>query len=192
MTRISAATAFAATLVAIVAMGGPAQARSASAAAPTSADNCPNAGEMVSDTAAADLRRSVRCLILAERAARGLPKLIRSDALDTAAKRHVRTMIEADCLLHKCPGEVDLERRLRRAGYFEGATSYRFAESIGCGTTPQSMVASWLGTLFDRTNILEPDFRDFGIAVSQESSADPCDDGFGTFTIVFGSRTLKR
>lgn len=180
---------FAATLVAVVALSGSAQARPANAVGAPTGDECPNAGEMVSETASADLRRSVRCLIAAERAARGLPKLARSDALDTAAKRHVKTMVDTNCLLHRCPGEADLEKRLRRAGYFDGAVKYSFAESVGCGTTAESMVTSWLSTLFDRSNIIEPAFRDFGIAVSQEASAAPCNDGYGTFTVVYGSRT---
>ena len=29
-------------------------------------------------------------------------------------------MIDTDCLAHRCPGEVDLKQRLRKAGYFDG------------------------------------------------------------------------
>lgn len=188
--RAIAGSALAATLMAIVALTGSAQARPASTTSPTATNSCAGASATVAQTTVADLRKAVRCLISAERASRELPKLARSRALETAAKRHVRAMVATGCLLHRCPGEVDLEKRLRRAGYFEGAASYRFAESIGCGTTPQSMVTSWLATTFDRTNILEPTYKDFGVFVAQESTADPCANGSGTFTVVFGSRTL--
>jgi uncharacterized protein YkwD len=165
-----------------------AQARPAATSAAGSADACPAAGEMVSDTAAPDLRKTVRCLIGAERASRGLPKLVRSDSLETAAKRHVKTMIDTDCLAHRCPGEVDLEKRLRRAGYFDGFTIFRFAESTGCGTTAESMVSSWMASAFDRASILDASFSDIGVAVSQDSSDRLCGAGYGTFAVVFGKR----
>ncbi len=180
--------AFAAALAAMAMIGGPAQARPAGAASSTAADACPNSTEMVAQLSASDLRKAVRCLIAFERSARGLSKLTRDASLQTAAKRHVRTMIKTDCLAHKCPGEVALKKRLRRAGYFDGVTSYRFAESTGCGTRADSMVESWLASAFDRANALDPDFEDFGIAVSPDSSDELCGEGFGTFAVVFGSR----
>jgi uncharacterized protein YkwD len=144
---------------------------------------------MVADTTAADLRKSVRCLISTERVAHGLSKLSRAETLELAAKRHVRAMIDTDCLAHRCPGEVDLERRLRRAGYLDGVTTSRFAESTGCGTTAQSMFDSWMASAFDRANILDPTFKDIGVAVSQDSSDLLCGEGYGTFAVVFGVRT---
>ena len=178
----------AAALAVLAAIVGPAQARPAGAASSATAEACPDASEVVADLTPADLRKSIRCLIAVERGTRGLSKLTRDDSLDTAARRHVRTMIDTDCLAHRCPGEVDLKQRLRRAGYFEGFSSYRFAESTGCGTTADSMVTSWLASSFDRTNILDSGFRDIGVAVSPESSAELCGEGYGTFAIVLGAR----
>jgi uncharacterized protein YkwD len=167
---------------------GPAQARPAGPAVEVRGEACPNASELVAELTAADLRKSIRCLIAVERGARGLSKLTRDDSLETAARRHVRTMIETDCLAHRCPGELDLKQRLRKAGYFDGSTSYTFAESTGCGTTSQSMVTSWLASTFDRSNMLDPDYEDLGVAVSPESSDELCGDSYGTFAVVFGSR----
>jgi uncharacterized protein YkwD len=149
---------------------------------------CPAASDPVADSTAADLRKSVRCLIGAERAARGLPKLRGADTLDLAAKRHVRTMIDTDCLAHKCPGEADLERRLRRAGYIDGVADVTFAESTGCGTTAFSMFTSWLTSTFDRANILDADYEDIGVAALPSASEPLCGDGYGTFAVVLGTR----
>jgi uncharacterized protein YkwD len=184
---IVAALAATAVMVAIV---GIAQARPPGSATGggAAADPCPGSDEVVSEATLPDLRKSVRCLISVERVARGLPKLDRAESLETAAKRHVRTMIDTDCLAHRCPGEVDLEHRLRRAGYLDGITTYRFAESTGCGTTAESMVSSWMASVFDRTNVLDVGFKDIGVAVSQDASDELCGDGYGTFAVVFGSR----
>jgi uncharacterized protein YkwD len=195
MSRNSASRATLAALAVVIAVAAPtalAQDRPAGSAGGASsaaaADECPNASETVSETTLPDLRKTIRCLISAERVARGYSKLTRTDSLEIAAKRHVRTMIETNCLAHKCPGEVDLEHRLRRAGYIDGTAPYRFAESTGCGMTAQSMVSSWLASPFDRANIFDPGFEDIGVAVSQESSAQLCADGYGTFAVVFGAR----
>jgi uncharacterized protein YkwD len=176
--------------VAVAVVAGTAHARPAGSAASggAAADSCSGSDETVAETTLPDLRKAVRCLISAERVARGLPKLARAESLETAAKRHVRTMIDTDCLAHRCPGEVDLEHRLRRAGYLDGTTTYRFAESTGCGTTAESMVSSWMASPFDRTNVLDVGFKDIGVAVSQDASDLLCGDGYGTFAVVFGSR----
>jgi uncharacterized protein YkwD len=177
-----------ATSAAAAAIVGSAQARPEGSGGGATVEACAGADEVVSEATLPDLRKAVRCLISVERVARGLPKLDRAESLELAAKRHVRTMIDTDCLAHRCQGEVDLERRLRRAGYLDGTTTYRFAESTGCGTTAQSMVTSWMASPFDRTNVLDVGFKDIGVAVSQDASDLLCGDGYGTFAVVFGSR----
>jgi len=180
-------TAALAAFAAVVVLAGGAQARPAGMAAMT--DACPGSDEAVTQSTPGELRKSVRCLILAIRSDRALPKLTRVSSLDLAAKRHVRTMIDTDCLAHKCPDEVDLEKRLRRAGYLDGATTFRFAESTGCGTSAASMVTSWMASPFDRASIVDPGFEDLGVFVSDAASKQLCGDGYGTFAVVFGSRS---
>jgi uncharacterized protein YkwD len=97
-------------------------------------------------------------------------------------------MIDTNCLAHKCPGEADLERRLRRAGYIDGTAEATFAESTGCGTTAQSMFDSWLTSPFDRANLLDADYEDFGIAALPSASEPLCGDDYGTFAVVLGTR----
>ncbi len=179
-------TAALAVLMAVAVTAGGAQAKPT---AGTATNACPGSDQPVAESTASELRKSVRCLILAERGARGLPKLARAESLELAARRHVKTMIATDCLAHRCPNEVDLERRLRRAGYLDGISTFRFAESTGCGTSAASMVASWMTSTFDRASILDVGFEDIGVAVSPNASEDVCGDGYGTFAVVFGSRT---
>ena len=52
------------------------------------------------------------------------------------------------------------------------------------------MVAGWLDVKYHRINILNKDFRDIGVGVVHKRIKDRCDDGFVTFAVVFGSRTL--
>ena len=99
-------------------------------------------------------------------------------------------MVETDCLAHRCPGEADLESRLRRAGYFAGASSWRYAENTGCGASAEAMVASWMERSYHRINILDQDFREVGVGVSQERVDGRCEQGYATFAVVFGRRTL--
>jgi uncharacterized protein YkwD len=180
-------TAALAVFAAVGAIGTSAQARPAGMAAMT--DACPGSDTPVAQSTPGALRKSVRCLISAIRSDRALPKLVRDDSLELAARRHVRTMINTDCLAHKCPNEVDLERRLRRAGYLDGATTFRFAESTGCGTSAASMVSSWMSSPFDRASILDAGFEDLGVFVSDDASKQLCGDGYGTFAVVYGSRS---
>jgi uncharacterized protein YkwD len=190
MPRISVTRMITVALAAFAAVGvmtGSAQARPAGMASIT--DACPGSDAPVAQSTPGELRKSARCLITAIRTERGLPKLTRSKSLELAAKRHVRRMIDTDCLAHKCPNEVDLERRLRRAGYLDGATTFRYAESTGCGTSAASMVSSWMSSPFDRASILDSGFEDLGVFASDDASRQLCGNGYGTFAAVFGSRS---
>ncbi len=149
---------------------------------------CPTAGEPASDATANQLRRSVRCLINEERAVRGHAKVVRDRSLQKAAQKHTKTMVETGCLAHRCEGEVDLETRVRRAGYFEGAEMWEFAENTGCGVSAEAMVSNWMASRFHRVNIVDKDFRDIGVGVTQKPVDERCDEGYATFAIVLGWR----
>jgi uncharacterized protein YkwD len=149
---------------------------------------CKQASEPAVDSEPRDLRRSVRCLINEERAIHGFGKLTRNEALQTASQRHVKAMVDTGCLAHRCPDEPDLETRLERAGYFDGADSWRFAENTGCGATAEAMVQNWLDTVYHRVNILDPDFRDVGVGVSLKRVTGRCEKDYATFAVVFADR----
>lgn len=149
---------------------------------------CPAADQPAAQTNARQLRRSVRCLINEERAARGLGALVRALSLKDAAQAHSEVMVQTDCLAHQCDGEDDLETRLRDAGYLEDAEMWRFAENTGCGLSAEAMVANWMATKFHRVNILQPKFREIGVGAVMDPVKDRCERGYATFAVVLGWR----
>ena len=150
---------------------------------------CSLASEPAAQSSIKEMRNSVRCLINQERGVHGFGKLKRDDSLQKAAQRHTKAMVSTGCLAHRCPGEANLETRLRDAGYFDGAGSWRYAENTGCGLSAEAMVANWLDSLYHRVNILDADFRDIGIGFSHKRVTGRCAKDYGTFTVVFGERS---
>ena len=149
---------------------------------------CPLASEPAAQSSIKEMRKSVRCLINQERGIHGFGKLKRDASLQKAAQRHTKAMVSTGCLAHRCPDEANLETRLRDAGYFDGAQSWRYAENTGCGLSAEAMVANWLDSLYHRVNILDPDFRDIGVGFSKKRVSGRCMKAYGTFTVVFGQR----
>ena len=74
---------------------------------------CRGADKPAASTSSHKLRKSIRCLINRERAVHGFGKLAHRHALEKAGQRHAKTMVATGCLAHRCPGEIDLEGRLR-------------------------------------------------------------------------------
>ncbi len=174
--------------VALVALVGAAE-RPATANAASASAGCPDAGLPAADSTTQALKTAVRCRINEERTSRGIAKVSIDSRLGKASQRHVKTMVKTRCLAHRCPGEDDLETRIRRAGYLDGAQSWRYAEDTGCGLSADAMVASWMATQFHRINLLEPRYKDLGIGVSRHRVKGRCKKGYATFAVVFGSRT---
>ncbi len=160
------------------------------AAAARSGPACGLAPVPAADSAVKNLRKSIRCLINEERAVHGFGKLARNSPLQKAAQRHAKVMVHTGCLAHRCPNELSLEARLRQAGYFDGAESWRYAENTGCGASAEAMVANWMASVYHRVNILDPEFREVGIGVSKKKVAGRCQKKYATFAVVFGERTL--
>ena len=123
----------------------------------------------------------------------GDPRLRQAGAqrrrLQKAGQRHTKTMVATDCLAHRCPGEDDLEARLREAGYFDGAAvvavrrEHRLrAERRGDGRQMAGDVK------FHRINILDKDFDDIGVGVSTRRVEGAARRVSCTFAVVFGDR----
>jgi uncharacterized protein YkwD len=149
---------------------------------------CPGADVRATEATAQELRATVRCLINRKRARRGAEKVVRHPALRKAAQRHTATMVDAGCLAHRCGDEPDLEERLRRAGYFEGAKSWSFVENTGCATGAGAMVANWFHSREHRLNLLDETYRDIGIGVVTSPVPGECGARFAAFTVVLGWR----
>jgi len=106
----------------------------------------------------------------AERAAHGLPALRPSSALEASALRHARAMARADAMSHRLPGEAPFTARIRAAGY-----PWRWAgENIAWNSALGTAGAVQLERIMyrerppadeHRVNILDPHYRDVGVAV---------------------------
>ena len=79
--------------------------------------------------------------------------------------------------------------RYALGAFIDGVASWRYAENTGCGLSAEAMVATWLDSVYHRVNILDEDFRDMGVGVSQRRVAGRCQKAYGTFTVVFGERS---
>jgi uncharacterized protein YkwD len=158
------------------------------AAAPAAAGSCANADTTAGELEKRDLRKAITCLINKERKQHDLAKLGRNRKLQKAAQRHTNVMVKTDCLLHQCPGEANIDRRIRKSGYLDGARSWAYAENTGCAVTAKAMVARWLDSSFHRENMLGQKFRHVGVGVSDQPVAEVCKADHSTFTAVFGWR----
>ena len=171
-------------LVAAVALA----ARPGDAPAAARQATCALAERPAAELSVRELRKSVVCLINKARRKRDLEPLSRSRKLQKAAQRHTKVIVETNCFAHRCPGEPNLETRLRRAGYFDGYRRWGYAESTGCAESAAAMVANWLDTRFHRMNLLGRKFREVGVGAAHGGPPQRCKRGFATFTAVFGWR----
>jgi uncharacterized protein YkwD len=176
------AALLAATLVATFALLAGPRLEAASAA------SCANAEAPAQGLERKALRKALACLINKERKQRDLVKLGKSRQLQKAAQRHTNVMVKTDCLLHQCPGEGDIEQRIRRTGYLSGARRWAYAENTGCAVTAKAMFARWMDSDFHRGNMLRRKFRDLGVGVSEKPVPGECKADYATFTAVFGWR----
>lgn len=154
----------------------------------TNETGCDHATDAVRELPNGQLRKAFVCLINKERSRHARPRLKSSLRLQEAAQSHTDKMVETECLSHVCPGEPDLQTRLRRSGYLKGARKWEFAENTGCGLTAEAMVNNWLASTYHRLNILGKKFRDLGVGVSDGNVKRRCKPGYGTFTALFAFR----
>lgn len=153
-----------------------------------SAASCTNAESPAQELERKALRKALICLINKQREARDLVRYHKNRQLKRAAQRHTNTMVKTDCLLHQCPGEADIETRIRRSGYLDGARRWAYAENTGCAITAKAMIGRWMDSDYHRGNILRRKFRDIGVGVSDQPVASECKADHATFTAVFAWR----
>jgi len=147
---------------------------------------CAHANAEPSEASMRQFRASITCVINAERTSRGKGALSKSPKLQKAAKAHNQLMLQRDCFKHRCGDEPSLTRRLRNVGYIRSGR-WGAGESIGYDSTPNEMVAAWMGSSLHRANILRSAFRNIGVGVGRGSPHPPADDSaFLTYTVIFG------
>jgi uncharacterized protein YkwD len=99
----------------------------------------------------------------AERFGPALPVVL-SDKLYRAARSHARDMARRNYFEHESPDGTSPRDRVQRAGYKFRLTG----ENIAFGPeTATEVVNGWLGSAGHCANIMNPHFRDMGLAVAQ-------------------------
>ena len=138
------------------------------AAPAASAAACPKADELPGRLTVREVRVATLCLINAERRSRGLAPLRQNARLALAGSRHVKDMVRARYFSHHSRGGRAFDDRIVRTGYARGRRA-SVGENLAWGTgelaTPRAIVKGWMKSPGHRANILQPAFREIGIAV---------------------------
>jgi uncharacterized protein YkwD len=136
------------------------------------------------------------CLVDQQREAAGLYPLASNPLIALGAAAHDTDMIVRDYFSHVAPGGGTLLSRLIASGYITGAPGgYILGENLAWGTndqsTPKAVVAAWMKSPDHRANILDPTYRETGIAVLPlvPASADPSGAAGATYTEDFATDT---
>lgn len=146
-----------------------ASALSIGAADAASAEACANA-RAAATAYSAPARSAVRCLINAERSARGLAPLRASGDLRRAARLHAVDMVRRGYFAHVSPEGRTMAQRVKRTGYLSGARRWALGEDIGWGTgsaaSAAGIVQAWMASPAHRAVILDGRFRELGLGVA--------------------------
>jgi hypothetical protein len=136
-------------------------------------------------------RAAIVCLLDEERADRDRGELDPSRSLREAAKRHSAYMRRHECFSHRCPGEKNLEGRLRASGYIPCDCRWGIGENLawgeGASGAPEAIVEEWMNSPPHRENVLDGAFRQVDVGVvrgvpeNDEQAASAM-----TFTANFG------
>jgi len=97
-----------------------------------------------------------------------------NENLSTAAARHTALIISHDEQSHQLPGEPGLVDRFRNAGYagYSAAGENVFAFSKSVFHAHSGFAIDWaVPDRGHRKMIMDPDFRDFGVGITAETSA---------------------
>ena len=131
---------------------------------------CDRASLQPTATNLTQLEAPIRCLLNAERRARGLGALRSDGRLRSAALRHSRDMVAARYFAHRSRSGSSPAARIRAAGWIPRRGRWIVGESIAWGSgslaTPAKIVRAWMASPGHRANILRRSFREVGVGVA--------------------------
>ena len=157
------------------------------------ARGCAFAANEPGEVSGVRIRRAVRCLVNAERAARGLAPLRLHRRLETAATRHARDMVARAYFDHASPDGQRISERVRAAGYLRGAHSWTVGEVLAWlvrpRPTPVAVVEAWMKSRPHRAVLLRRSFREIGVAFRRGNPKVERGSG-ATFAAALGRRTF--
>jgi len=191
--RVALAVAFAALVVL------PAAAEAAGSGTPTTShgrvptltsSTCPGAESTPYDAGVLQARTATLCLVNAERVKRGLVRLDHDGDLALAAARHAADMVRRDYFSHRTPGGDTYVDRILDTDYVASPSErWTFGENIGWGkrddATPRALVRGWMRSPTHRGNILDPRFRNAGVAIAL-GAPKPDQPRAATYDFTFG------
>ncbi|HEX3552290.1 MAG TPA: CAP domain-containing protein [Thermoanaerobaculia bacterium] len=109
------------------------------------------------------VRAEMLVRVNAERAAAGVPSLLRDARLDEAAQRHAEDMLVRSYYDHVSPDGTSPKTRTRKSGYPGGIVG----ENIARGPVAvQEVMDNWMGSSGHRHNLLLPTFTHLGVGVA--------------------------
>ncbi len=165
-----------------------------SAALPMAASAQTLADARTTVTAADALEGPLLAKINDVRRARGLQPLVLSKSLSRATDAHARAMARGGFFSHDSADGTSAIGRIKRFYSVEGYRSWALGENLlwrSPGVTPAQALQMWLTSPPHRRVLLEPDFREIGLAAVHATRA-PGDFRSLDVTIVvadFGART---
>jgi uncharacterized protein YkwD len=155
------------------------------------AATCADSDLLPTSNDSARMAAATLCLINQQRAAAGLPALLDNGLLDTAASGLSLEMVAQNFFDHTSPSGSTMLSRLTAVGYILPNTAWSIGENIAAATgslaTPAAMVTAWMNSPGHRANILDPDFQDTGIGVTDGAPKVVGSGAGGTYTEDFGS-----
>jgi uncharacterized protein YkwD len=187
--RNSRRTAGLAGLVLVVALLAP------SASSGQAPPACANQNDLPSDVGPQVAAGATVCLLNQIRVGQGLTPFRPNNQLAIAAQGHASDMVTNHYFEHDSLNGSHYDDRIKATGYVGPAEVWWLGENLAWGTqqlaTPQAIVTAWMNSPGHRSNILEKDFADIGIAIV---TAPPTDDpGPGaTYVTDFGQIQAPR
>jgi uncharacterized protein YkwD len=127
-------------------------------------------------TNVAVVENATQCLVNQVRGQHGLPALRPNTDLQRSAQEHNDDMVAQSYFAHAGPAGDSPLSRIEGTGYVASKTvGYILGENIAWGTltlaTPGAIVNAWVNSPEHLANILDPAFRDTGMAASASAPA---------------------
>jgi uncharacterized protein YkwD len=142
--------------------GGPGPA----VAAKPDVDGCAGSRLRPSPADEARVKAATLCLLNAQRARAGAPRLTENAMLQRAAERHSADMVERKFFEHRNPDGVEPAARIVRTGYPPILVGENLAWGEEEKSTPAEMVRLWMASAGHRANLLKPNYREIGIGLA--------------------------
>ena len=156
---------------------------------------CPDWNVKASSTTLSSTISSIYCVLNAQRMQHGLKPLRWNWRLWWAAQKMGGDMVERQFFAHVTPDGRGLAERVDETGYLPPGDDWSLGENLGWGegvkATPVAIVAGWMMSPGHRENMLDPDFREIGIACVMGSPFEKHPDG-AVFVAEFGHATVVR